>query len=219
VEATSTDTMTAMVFAGGAMDDTVEIAPASVVIAADSGYDIARARGIDVDVLVGDMDSISDDGLTEAIALGIPIERYPVDKDATDLEIAIDAAIAMGAGDVTVYAGEGGRFDHLLGVALGLTSRRWEDVRLVWKMRGSTVYRVLPSRSLTVSTRIGATVTVLPVGDVTAATATGLQWPLENTDLDRGTTHGLSNVATAPTVSVTIRSGALLVIIEETDPE
>jgi len=219
VEAASTNTMTATVFAGGEMDDTVEIAPASVVIAADSGYDIARARGIDVDVLVGDMDSISDDGLAEATALAIPIERYPVDKDATDLEIAIDAAIRLGADDVTVYAGEGGRFDHLLGVALGLTSRRWENIRLVWKVRGSTVHRVVPSRPLTVGTRIGATVTLLPVGDVAAATATGLQWPLESTDLDRGTTHGLSNVAIAPTVSVTIETGALLVIIEEMDPE
>jgi len=219
VEAASTDTTTAAVFAGGAISPTVAIDPSSLVIAADSGYDIARSRGVSVDVLVGDMDSISARGLAEAEELGVTIERSPVDKDATDLEIAVDTALRLGATHLTIYAGEGGSFGHLLGVALGLTAQRWEDACVVWKIGGATVYRALPSSPITIRTEVGTTVTVLPVGDATGVTATGLQWPLEDSDLPRGTTHGLSNVATEPAVSISLHTGALAIIVEEADSE
>lgn len=217
VEATSTDTTTAAVFAGGMMSATVTIEPSSLVIAADSGYDIARTRGVAVDVLVGDMDSISADGLAEAEALGISIKRYPEDKEATDLEIAIDTALRLGATDITVYAGEGGSFGHLLGIPLGLTRQRWSDVHIVWRIEKATVYRSLPSSPVTIHTPLGSHITVLPVGDATGVTSTGLQWPLQDSDLPRGTSRGLSNIATDQTVSISVDAGALLIIVEETD--
>jgi thiamine pyrophosphokinase len=217
VEATSTDTTTAAVFAGGKISRSVDVHAASLVIAADSGYDNARARGVSVDILVGDMDSISAKGLQEAESLGVTIERYPVDKEASDLEIAIDTALSLGASHVTLYAGEGGSFGHLLGITLSLTTQRWEIAHIVWRIGGATVYRSLPHFPITVNTDVGAAVTLLPIGQVTGVTATGLQWPLEDTELDRGTTRGLSNIATEPVVSISVDTGALLVVVEETD--
>jgi thiamine pyrophosphokinase len=217
VEATSTDTMQAAVFAGGMIGEIVSIDPSALVVAADSGYDNARLRGVAVDVLVGDMDSISTDGLAEAEELDITIQRFPTDKDATDLEIAIDAAISLGATHVTVYAGEGGNYGHLLGIALGLTEERWENTHLVWKTDRSTVYRSLPSSPLALTIPTGSTVTVLPVGDATGVTTSGLQWPLVGSDLPRGTTRGLSNVSMDTAVSVSVETGALLIIVEEAE--
>ena len=217
METPSNDTTTAAVFAGGMISDTVTVEPASMIIAADSGYDNARSLDISVDVLVGDMDSISADGLTDAETRGVTIERFPADKDATDLEIAIDTAIRLGATNITVYAGEGGSLGHLLGVALGLTDHRWDGAHIIWKIGRATVYRSFPSSPITIDTTAGSVVTVLPVGDATGVTATGLQWPLDDSELPRGTTRGLSNIATGPTVSVSLDTGALLVIIEETD--
>ncbi|MEN8238037.1 MAG: thiamine diphosphokinase [Actinomycetota bacterium] len=215
MEAASTDPKTAAVFAGGKMSATVTVDPSSLVIAADSGYDNARSRGVAVDLLVGDLDSISEDGLTEAAELGVTIERYPVDKDATDLEIAIDAARLLGATEITVYAGESGTFSHLLGVALGLTGQRWEGTHIVWKIGGAAVYRSLPSSPVTLVAEVGSIVTVLPIGDATGVTTAGLQWPLQDADLLRGTTRGISNIATDPVVSISLDTGALIIIIEE----
>jgi len=220
VETPATETRTtAAVFAGGEISASVSIEPSSFVIAADSGYDNARLLGVTVDVLVGDMDSISADGLAEAEMLGVTIERYPVDKDATDLEIAIDAALGLGATRITVYGGEGGSLGHLLGIALGLTERQWEGAQIVWKTGNATTYRALPSSPITIDTTVGSVVTVLPVGDATGVTATGLRWPLHTSDLPRGTTRGLSNIATRPPISVSLDTGALLIIVEETDTE
>jgi len=218
VEATSAETTTAAVIAGGLMSATVPITPASLVIAADSGYDTARAMGIDVDVLVGDMDSISDAGLAHAESSGVAVERYPVDKDATDLEIAIDMAIRLGATRVTVHAGEGGTFGHLLGNALGLVQERWSDVDIVWQVSGATLYRAFPSYPLTLGNVLGSTVSMLPVGEARAVTATGLRWPLDNATLPRGTTRGLSNIATEPAITITVGSGAIIVVVEKDTP-
>jgi thiamine pyrophosphokinase len=170
-----------------------------------------------VDVLVGDMDSISAEGLAEAEELDVTIKRFPTDKDATDLEIAIDAAIELGATHVTVYAGEGGNYGHLLGIALGLTEERWRGTHIMWRTSRSTVFRSLPSSPAALTAPIGSTVSVLPAGDATGVTTSGLQWPLVRSDLPRGTTRGLSNVSTETAVSVSVETGALLVIVEEAD--
>ena len=218
MEAASTETTTtAAVFAGGTISETVTVEPSSLVIAADSGYDIARAAGVAVDVLVGDMDSISTSGLEEAESLGVTIERFPVDKDATDLELAIEAALRLGATHITIYAGEGGSFGHLFGIALGLTEDRWREAHIIWKIGGATVYRALPSSPITIRTKARSIVAVLPIGDATGVTATGLRWPLENSELPRGTTRGLSNIATGSVVSISVDTGALLIVVEEAD--
>src|SRR5688572_27553768 len=62
------------------------------VVAADSGVDHALALGLDVDLVVGDFDSASPQALERAAAEGATVERHPAAKDATDLELALDAA-------------------------------------------------------------------------------------------------------------------------------
>jgi thiamine pyrophosphokinase len=76
-----------LVFAGGdppPRSVLAEMASPDYVIAADSGLDHAVRLGVAVDLLVGDLDSVSAD----AIALAASVQRHPVDKDATDLAIA-----------------------------------------------------------------------------------------------------------------------------------
>ena len=65
------------------------------------------------------------------------MQRHPVAKDATDLELALDAALAMGPADVTVVGGHGGRLDHFLGNALLLAAERYAPlaIRPAWAGR------------------------------------------------------------------------------------
>ena len=100
---------------------------ADLVIAADGGVDRALALGLHVDLAIGDFDSVTPAGLAAAEAAGARVERHPAAKDATDLELALDAAIALGPARIVVVGSGGGRLDHLLGSVLLLADERYAD--------------------------------------------------------------------------------------------
>ncbi len=205
----------AVVFAGGECRTVPTVAPNDVVVAADSGYDHAMTLGARVDVLVGDLDSISDIGLEHAKARGVDVRAFPRNKDATDLELGIQAAIDLGANSIDIHGGEDGRIDHFLGVALLLSHDRWEPTDIVWHTGTGTVRKVTNRRPLVTSVSVGDTVSLLPVGDALGVTTTGLRWPLEGARVERGTSLGMSNEAIAETITVTVDEGILLVVHPE----
>ena len=95
------------------------------VVAADKGLEHALALGLEVTVAVGDFDSASPEAVAVAEAAGTRVERHPHEKDATDLELALDVAAAMGPERILVLAGDGGRLDHQLAALLLLGSDRY----------------------------------------------------------------------------------------------
>ena len=66
----------------------------AIVIAADGGLDHARAAGLTPAGLIGDLDSVSEKGLAWA-RQHATIQRHPIDKDATDTELAVAFAAGM----------------------------------------------------------------------------------------------------------------------------
>lgn len=79
----------------------------SLIICADGGIKHAEALGLPPDVWLGDGDSLSGDNIEVR-------ERYtfPVRKDNTDMDLAIELALEKGCRDITVIGGIGGRRDH-----------------------------------------------------------------------------------------------------------
>ena len=99
----------------------------AVVIAADDGLEQAQALDLEVALAVGDFDSASPEAVASAEAAGARIERHPTDKDATDLELALDAAAVLSPARILVLAPRGGRLDHELASLLVLASDRYAD--------------------------------------------------------------------------------------------
>src|SRR5215218_1619707 len=111
---------TVVIITGSApLDDrAVAAVPAdAVVIAADGGLDHARAAGIDPAVLVGDLDSVTALGLAWA-SEHTTVIRHPIDKAATDTELAIQHATTLGPDRIILIAGRSDRLDHAV-AALG----------------------------------------------------------------------------------------------------
>jgi thiamine pyrophosphokinase len=209
---------TALVFAGGerpppsSLDD---LLPAEVVIAADSGLGHALALGCRVDLVVGDLDSVAPGDLERATVAGSVIERHPVAKDATDLELALDAARARGVERVVVIGGHGGRLDHFLANALVLASPSLERVRVEARIGDSTVVVVREHAEL--HGAIGDLCSLLPLGGVARGVVTeGLRFPLRSEDLAPGSTRGVSNEFVATHANVSLTHGVLLAVIPPT---
>jgi thiamine pyrophosphokinase len=196
-------------------DDGVDL-----VIAADGGARHAAALGVTLDLWVGDGDSFGDEGIAALAAAGVPIERSPADKDQTDLELAVDAALARGAQALVIVGALGGeRVDHALAnVALlaraDLAGR--STVLLDGRARLSLVRAPDPTRApvrIVLPGEPGTTVSLLPVsGDVTGVTTDGLVYRLDDEPLLLGSARGVSNLVARRGASVTVRRGLLLVI-------
>ncbi|MCJ7672661.1 MAG: thiamine diphosphokinase [Acidimicrobiia bacterium] len=202
----------ALVFAGG---DPVPVAVntrlpvAALVIGADSGIEHAHALGRRVDGAVGDFDSVAPETLAVATEAGAEVVRYPVDKDATDLELALDVATARGVARITVVGGHGGRFDHYLANALLLASPRFAAVEIdAWF--GDTHVAVIRTRTR-LTGRTGSLVTLLAIhGPARGVTTTGLRFPLHDADLLPGSTLGVSNELVGVDAEISVAGGTVL---------
>lgn len=180
------------------------------VIAADSGLDQAGRLGIPVDLIVGDLDSVSARALADAE--GIPIEQHPVDKDHTDLELALDAAVRLDAARIIVVGGHGGRLDHLLANAAALTAPTLDGRKVEWLAGRDHVYVV--GTGVTVHGVPGQTVSLVPVaGPAEGITTRGLEWDLVDATLDGHSARGISNVMTRPVADIATTSGWLFAIV------
>lgn len=191
------------------------VPPGALVVAADSGLDHARALGLAVDVVVGDMDSVSAAGLEAAAAAGVRVERFPEAKDATDLELALDLALAALApgGRVVVLGPAGGRLDHVLGTAALLAAPRYAGVAVEARLGPARLAVVRPGAPAALSGRPGELVTLLPVhGPAIGVVTEGLLYPLRDEDLPPGTTRGVSNEMVGEAAGVSVRGGVLVAV-------
>lgn len=207
---------TAVVFAGGdppARAVLDRLPAGAYVIAADSGLVHAQQAGFDVDVVVGDLDSVPADSLDDARIAGTAIERHPVDKDATDLELAFDRARDVGVERVVLLCADGGRVDHFLANVALLGHERYSTLTMIAYLDETRVEVVRPGRDAHVQGRSGDLVTLLALGGpATGVTTTGLHWALRDADLIPGSTLGVSNVFETAVATIAVAAGALLVV-------
>lgn len=192
-----------------------------MVIAADGGAVHAQSLGLRVDRWVGDGDSISPGLLGLLEAAGVEILRAPTEKDETDAELALLAAIAAGADEISIVGALGGaRTDHAL-ANVGLLGHPALEGRPVWlyDARAARISLVIApdaaGRPVTrdLEGRPGDLVSLVPAGiSAEGVTTDGLRFPLRQEPLVLGRTRGVSNVRAAPMARITLESGRLLVI-------
>ena len=183
------------------------------VIAADSGLHGARALGLQVDAVVGDMDSVDMQLLDEVRSAGAVIKPAPIDKDATDTELALLFAAERGAERIVVVTGGGGRLDHQLGVLNVLLHPRLANinVEMFWDTAHVVVLR--GPGSTEIHGRQGEIVGLLPIGaDAIGITTDGLAWPLDHETIPAYSTRGVSNELVRTSAIISLTQGHLLII-------
>jgi thiamine pyrophosphokinase len=187
------------------------VPPGARVVAADGGVDHARALGLDVDLVIGDLDSASPAGIADAEAGGARVDRHPEAKDATDLALALDAALELEPERILVLAGLGERLDHLLSALLLLGSERYAGAQLDAVVGDARLHVVRGSREL--AGERGEVISLLAVhGPAEGVTTAGLEYPLTGETLEAGTSRGVSNRFAAEAARVSVERGILLAV-------
>ena len=194
--------------------------PGATVIAADGGARHAATLGLAIDAWVGDGDSLGTDGVAELVAAGIPVDLADPDKDESDTELALLAALDRAATAITILGALGGaRTDHALANVTLLSMPRLDgvDVRILADDARVRLLRAPTAdggaAAIDLEGRVDDLVTLLPVGgDARGVSTEGLAYRLDDEVLLEGRTRGLSNRRTESLARVTLRSGRLMVV-------
>jgi thiamine pyrophosphokinase len=177
-------------------------------IAADNGMAHAEALKLDVELWVGDFDSASPALMARHHA--VEREIHPEAKDASDSEIAVDAAIRRGARDVVLVGGFGGQSDHALSHVMLAVKLAREGVAAMVTSGYEEAYPLIPGRHR-LDLPVGSRLSLIALSDLGALSLTGVQWPLAKRHVLFGSTLTLSNVVLGP-CAVTLEAGHGVII-------
>ena len=177
-----------------------------LVIAADGGYDTLVHAGIRCDLLIGDLDSISEKNT------GIETLRFPSMKDETDMHLAYLEGARRGYSDFVIYGGSGGREDHTFANYSLLLYIRNNGHRATMICDTGKVY-LIKNEKITLSGELGKYFSVFPFGsDAYGVCISGGKYNVQNVTLKCDFPIGVSNEFVSCKVSISVYNGAVLII-------
>ena len=210
--------MRALILAGGDQPDPALLdahwpgwRDVSLVVAADGGARHAAPLGLPLHQVVGDFDSLSAADADELEAAGVAIARFPTNKDATDTELALLAALDAGAAEIALLCTWGGRSDHAIGTLALLAHPRCSAAVVAILDEQTRTQLVRSGAAITLRGEVGRIISITPWGGDATVSATGVRWTLNSALLVAGSTRGISNVAIAAEAVITVHDGAVLV--------
>ncbi len=185
---------------------------ADYIISADGGARHLRRMGIAPHILMGDFDSAHSGDMKYFADRGIEIYRFPVEKDMTDSELAIEMALEKGADEIVLLAATGTRLDHSAANIFLLKKLMDRGIKACIADEYNRVF--MSDRSFTVEAIDGYKLSLIPISDkVTGVSTNGLKYPLNNATMTLGTSWGISNEFLEETASVEVEEGILLVCL------
>ena len=211
----------AWIFANGDLPDPERLRArlrlGDAFFAADGGQHHLARLGLRPERVIGDLDSLNAAEVRQLEADGVALERYPVDKDETDLELALNRAIQEGYAIIRIVGALGGRLDQTLGnlFLLQRSDLAGLDVRLE---DGSEEVFLIRERC-EVAGAPGDTLSLLPLGGAAhGVTTVGLKYPLKGETLYPEKTRGISNVMLAESAAVSLEGGVLVCVHRREGP-
>lgn len=184
------------------------------ILAADGGTNHCIKAGILPDLIIGDLDSISDNTLRISREKNIPIEKFPTKKDSTDTELSINYLISKGYKDITLTGVTGSRMDHTLGNILLLNKLNESGIKGKIIDDNNIIYLV--HSELNLLRNLDSFVSIIPLTNTgITISLKGFEYELEVVDVSFGSTFCISNKIIEEKAKITIHEGKALVFISK----
>lgn len=188
-----------------------QINQSDLIVAVDGGLKHVMASGFTSHVIIGDLDSIDSTDLEYFERNGVDIIKFPVNKDETDLELAVEHVLNLGFEEIIILGATGGRIDHFLGNFLLFSNPKYQKYHISILTKNSEIFYCKPYQPIK-GTK-GDMVSLIPISEkVAGIKTTGLLYPLENEDLIRWKSRGVSNQMQDQKVLIEFESGVLLCV-------
>lgn len=207
----------AIIFANGNLSDFCRakdiINKQDFIICADGGTNHAFRLGFKPDVIIGDFDSLSLKNYRQLIKQKVECIKYPLKKDKTDFELAVNLALKRRFKSILIFGLLGDRIDHFLANIIFLSRVQSENkLAKIIIIEGNKELYIL-NKKIHLKGKIGDEVSIIPISERLDGIKTyGLQYKLDNGSLVFGTTRGVSNVMLVSSVAISIIKGTALVI-------
>jgi thiamine pyrophosphokinase len=194
----------------GKIADAIGIRDDDFIICADGGYDKAVSERISPDAVIGDFDSAR---IPADTAPGVPVMKFPSEKDDTDTMLALKYGLDAGFSDFTIVGGMSGRFDHSV-ANLQTAAYCLDRGGRIWLVDGSNratmtdagVFVLQPDKNFYFSLFSWS-------GQCIGLDIENAKYNLRNARLTQGFPLGVSNEFTDGPVTVRKRAGRLLIIL------
>ncbi|MGK9475860.1 thiamine diphosphokinase [Melioribacter sp. OK-6-Me] len=177
------------------------------IICADGGANSAHQLNVVPDVIIGDLDSITNENLRYFSGKSKIVKQNR--QNDTDVEKAIKYAIKNKFTDLFLIGATGSRLDHSF-CNLGIMLKFYDEIQIKLLHRQSVL--CVYEGNVEIKTLPGETISIYGFDRKTKITSRGLKYPLKETSLPFGEKESTSNVALKDSIYLTIKGGRVFVI-------
>lgn len=186
----------------------------ALFIAVDGGALLFEKIGISPDIIIGDFDSLSIEKMDYYISSGIEVIKYPVKKDETDGELAVNYCRENGLWEILIIGSQGGRIDQQLANIFLLEYAWKQGVTALIKEPGLEIG--IPGEKKKFYNCKGQTLSLIPLSDVVKGiSVTGFKYSLVDESLSRCRSRGISNTIMEEIAEIVVGEGILLYVKTE----
>lgn len=176
------------------------------VIGADGGLIYLQKQGIKADLVVGDFDSLGEPPKNENTLV------LPIEKDDTDMAVALRLGLEHGFNIFYIYGGTGGRMDHTLANIQCLASLAHQGAR-GYLFGKDIVYTAINNSSISFPETASGFISVFAHSDIAqGVNEKGLKYSLSDATLHNTNPTGVSNEFVGKPSSISVKSGTLMII-------
>ncbi len=180
-----------------------------LVIAADGGYDTLKRLGKRCELLMGDMDSIADGGVSAHEKI-----LFPIEKDETDTHLCYLEGVRRGYENFRIYGGVGGRIDHTFANICLLIYGKHEKKHLTLIADGYEIFAI-ENEKITLPGTPGKTFSVFAFEkEAKGVSVEGGKYEAKDVTLTPHFPLGVSNSFVSDKAEISVTDGTLIIMRE-----
>lgn len=192
----------------------IEKFPQAEIFCADHGIDAVIAADLWPTAVFGDADSAKSSNWQKCAAKNIPLFRFEQAKDATDLQLLLEA---LPSGQLVIATGVwGGRFDHLYANIFSLLAcKKLKQNQIILADEEEVMVLLTKGESVTwdnsalSESALPFALSLLPFAEENQVSISGVRWPLQKTNLKKLNPYAISNEMREKQITVQCHSGEI----------
>ena len=201
--------MRCVIMGAGDFCENITFKANDLIIAADGGLRHLEGIGVKPEFVIGDFDSLG------YVPSDLKVIQKPVEKDETDMSLAMREGIERGAQEFHIYGAFGGeRIDHTIANIQIMAELAKQGIKAIFYNGKQKLYAIC-NKNLEFFCGDGY-VSIFSLSDKSeGVTVKNLKYELNNASLSNTFPLGVSNQGIGENAFVEVKSGILLIIESE----